>query len=511
MASKQPLAADPAEWPYELQIAGSTIIQPDPMIIEAIGLNYALEAAVADLVDNSIDAGASSVLVRFIRRGSRLVSLCVVDNGRGMDDTELEHAMALGKRRDYKQSDLGHFGLGLKAASLGQARSLIVVSRAAASPPCGRRWLKENKGGNFACDVVEQDSAEILISRSWYPLVPRTGTVVRWDRVTDFPAAQDATTTNGYIEQTVPRLRNHLGMVFHRLIARETVNITIDVEELDMGETGPPQRVTALDPFGYTTSGRPDYPRTLPVHLDSETVELGCHIWPPRSQLTEFRVPYSEHQHWGQGFYFYRNDRLLQAGGWNGVLQPESRLQLARVGVDVNDGLRDHLSTNPEKTRIRASDTFIHAVEAARSGGFDLRTYCEHATTRLRESRRPAGSRPPVVAPGSGFAPAVRHAIGDELEYLAGFGPIHIRWQDFEDEAFMDIDLEDSMIRLNRRYRWAVTGDRGTSFNDAPLLKAALYLLLNDLFQGEYLGAREKDNVKLWGAILAAAARVESE
>ena len=106
--------------------------------------------------------------------------------------------------------------------------------------------------------------------------------------------------------------------------------------------------------------------------------------------------------------------------------------------------------------------------------------------------------------------PRCRHAIGIELDYLSGFEPIHIRWQDFEDDAFMDIDLEESVIRLNRLYRWAVTGDRGTSRNDAPLLKAALYLLFNDIFQGQYLGAREKDNVKLWGSILAAAARIES-
>lgn len=511
MASDELPVPDSMEWPDELVIAGSTIVRPDPMTMRAIGLNYPLEAAIADLVDNSIDSAASSVLVRFIRRGARLVSLCVVDNGRGMDKTQLEDAMALGKRRTYDQSDLGHFGLGLKAASLGQARSLTVVSRADGLPPCGRRWLKENADRDFACDIVERQSAEMLFGRSWYPLAPRTGTVVRWDGVMDFPAARDAATTNSYIEQTIPRLRNHLGIVFHRLIATETVVITIDVEEPDSGETGPPQRVVAIDPFGYVRSGRSGYPRRLLVNLDSKTVELECHIWQPRSSRPEFRIPYSDSRHWGQGFYFYRNDRLLQAGGWNGVVQPERALQLARVSVDVEDRLEDHLSMNPEKTRIRASEPFVRAVETARDGEFDLRCYRKDATTTLRESRRSAGSRQPAVPPGRGFAPTVRRAIGNELEYLTGFEPIHVIWDDLEDDALMDIDLEESLIRLNRRYRWAVTGERGTSRNDAPLLKAALYLLLNDLFQGQYLGSREKDNVKLWGSVLAAAARVESQ
>ena len=510
MASEKRPASGLGDWPDEVRVTGSTVVPPDPMIMHAIGLNYALEDAVADLIDNSIDAGASDVLVRFIRRGPRLTSLCVVDNGRGMDEAELAEAMALGKRRDYGLHDLGHFGLGLKAASLGQARSLTVITLASGSNPCGRRWLRENTREDFACDVVEPNYAARLLGRPWRPVAVRSGTIVRWDDVADFPGSQDEETTNRYIERAIVRLRNRLGLVFHRLIANETISITIDVEEPDIRETGPPQRITPIDPFGYRRSGLPDYPRSLRVHLDPGTVELECHMWPPRSQLPAFRIPYSAAEHRGQGFYFYRNDRLLQTGGWNGVIEPESRLQLARVSVTVDDHLATHLSMNPEKTRIGASETFVQAVEAARSEDFDLRSYCEDASTRLRESRKRAGTRRPVVPPGRGFAPAVRHAIGDELDFVTGAEPIHIRWQDFDDRSFLEIDREERVIRLNRRYRGAATGDRGTSLNDAPLLKAALYLLLNEFFEGEYLGAKQKDNVKLWNAILVAAAKVEA-
>lgn len=516
MESEGPPVHGPGDWPDEVRVVGSTAVPPDPMIMEAIGLNYALEAAVADLIDNSIDAGASDVLVRFIKRGPRLKSLCVVDNGRGMNEAELADAMALGRRRDYGPHDLGYFGLGLKAASLGQARSLTVITLASGSNACGRRWLRENTRDDFACDVVEQNYAAMLLGRPWHPVAIRSGTLVRWDEVADFPGAQDEETTNRYIDRTIVRLRNHLGLVFHRLIANKTVSITIDVEEPDIGETGAPQGATPIDPFGYRRSGRPDYPRFLRVHLDPGTVELECHVWPPRSQVPAFRIPYSAAEHRGQGFYFYRNDRLLQAGGWNGVIEPESRFQLARISVTVDDRLATHLSMNPEKTRIGASETFVQAVEAARSEDFDLRSYCEDASMRFRESRKPAGTRRPVVRPGRGFTPAVRHAIDNELDFVAGTGPLQILWDDFKVEEFLGkdlfftIDREQCVIRLNRRYRWAVIGDRGGSLNDAPLLKAALYLLLNDLFQGEYLGAKQKDNVKLWNAILAAAAKVES-
>ena len=509
MVSSDSPRSDPTDWSTEVEVVGSTVVPPNPRIMDAIGLNYAIEAAVADLVDNSIDAGATNVLVRFVRQGPRLVSLCVVDNGHGMDATGLERAMTLGTQRDYEPSDLGHFGLGLKAASLGQARSLTVVSRALGSTACGRRWLAGGPQHSFECDVVGTEFSETLLGRPWGELKLDTGTIVRWDGVTDFPGVLDARTTDSYIERSIPRLRNYLGLVFHRLITDGTVMIDIDVEEPWIGENGPPQRVTAIDPFGYTRSGRPDYPRTLSAQLDTATVDLTCHIWPPKSQLPGFRVPRSG-DHQGQGLYFYRNDRLLQAGGWNGVAHPDRSCQLARVAVDIGDELAEHLSMNPEKSKIRASEAFIHALESVRCGGFDLKSYREDAVQRLRESRKPAGTRRRVIQPGRGFAPAVRHVIGDELDFVAGAEPVDIRWHDFDDERFFDLDLDEHEIRLNRRYRWAVTGDHGASLNDAPLLKAALYLLLNDLFQGEYLGTREKDNVKLWGAILAAAARVEA-
>lgn len=511
MASEGLPSRDAGSWLDDVQVAGSTVVAPDPMILNAIGLNYALEAAVADLVDNSIDAGASNVLIRFMRRGPQLVSLCIVDDGLGMDEAQLHDAMALGKRRDYGPNDLGHFGLGLKAASLGQARSLTVISRASGSRPCGMPWLKDNIGEDFMCDVVDQHYAEVLLSRPWLQATLGSGTVVRWDGVMNFPGARDAETTDRYIEQVVPQLRNHLGLVFHRLIAKRAVAITIDQEEADIGATGLLQQVPPIDPFDYQMSGRPDYPRTLSVRLNSGTVELRCHMWPPRSQLPAFRVPYSNCPDQGQGLYFYRHDRLLQAGGWNGVVHPERSLQLARIAIDVDDCLEEHLTMNPEKTRIQASAAFIQAVESAGSETFDLQTFCRDSIRRFKEARRRAGTRRRVVPPGRGFAPAVRRSIGEELPFVEGSEPINIRWCDLADDTFLEVDLEERTIWLNRQYRSAVTGDRGTSLNDAPLLKAVLYLLLNDLFSGDFLGAKEKDDVKLWGAVLAAAARVEAQ
>lgn len=504
MVSEQSLG----DWSDEVRVAGATVIPPDPKIMEAIGLNYALESAIADLVDNSIDAKASQVLVRFVRRGARLVSLCVVDNGRGMRDDDLDDAMALGKRRDYKTSDLGHFGLGLKAASLGQARSLTVISRTKSSAACGRRWMRDNVGADFMCDVVEPEFAAAALDRSWSPLTVQSGTLVRWDEVTSFPAAQDASTTDQYLEQALPRVRDHLGLVFHRLIHKGAISITLDIEDARVGGTGLSQGVVPVDPFGYRRTGRPGYPKALPVSFGGHSVALQCHLWPPRSELPAFKVPYRL-QHNGQGFYFYRNDRLLQAGGWNGVIQPDKRYRLARVAVDVNDRLANLLSMNPEKTELRVTDTFVHAIESARDHDFNIRSYCDDAYERLRESRTPAGTRRPVLPPGRGFAPRLRQAISTELSFIPGADPVDIRWRHIDDDQFFRINRDEQTIELNLNYRWAVNGGWAGTLNDAPILKAAIFLLVQELFNGEYLGVKQKDNVELWNAVLLAAAEIE--
>jgi hypothetical protein len=57
-----------------------------------------------------------------------------------------------------------------------------------------------------------------------------------------------------------------------------------------------------------------------------------------------------------------------------------------------------------------------------------------------------------------------------------------------------------------------VTNGRGdVGEEDAPVLKTLMYLLLHQVFEHEYSGPREKDNLRLWQSLLVAAAKVEAE
>lgn len=495
-------------WLRDVPVTGEVELPPDPRAFDALGRNHAFETAIADLVDNSIDAEADHVLVRLVRDEGRLVGLYVVDNGEGMDEPALDSAMRIGGGQRYGATGLGRFGLGLKAASFSQARELTVVSRASGCLPAGRRWRLAKACESFLCDEVAMGFAERELAREWPIPDKGSGTVVRWDDVTAFPTVSDTETVESYLDSTMNRTRLHLGLVLHRLIQSGRIEVFLDVEEADAGRCGPTFRVDPVDPFGYRSTGHSAYPVTLNASHEGERFEMRCHIWPARSSLPEFRLPGGAVAH--QGFYFYRHDRLLQAGGWNRVRHPAREWQLGRVAVDIDGDLPGLFSMNPEKSKLEAGPNFASLVLAARGPNeesFD--TFLAEAEATYRRSRRRSRDRPKAIPPGRGFEPYLRDAIADELDFLEGEEAIEVRWAHFDNYLFFDIDRERRVLWLNLRYRRAVLGGRRGRLNDAPVVKALLYLLVEDLFRGQYLGARDKDNLEMWQQTLTAAALCE--
>ncbi len=135
----------------------------DPSIIRALGLHHTLVTAVADIIDNSIDAGAGHVLVRFLQTGSRISGLRIIDDGSGMDGTTLEAAMEYGVQRAYQDSDQGMFGVGMKAASISQADTFTVYSRAENAEPAGRRVsVTDRMDAPVREDFSSDDAGKVL-------------------------------------------------------------------------------------------------------------------------------------------------------------------------------------------------------------------------------------------------------------------------------------------------------------------------------------------------------------
>jgi hypothetical protein len=488
---------------------GSRVIPPDPSITSAIGRHHTLVTAVADLVDNSIDAGAKNVLVRFLMHGERPVGLHVIDDASGMDSVGIDDAMTYAKKREYLGHDLGHFGIGLKAASLSQANTLVVWSRRYGSPPVGRRLRRETIDTG---PVVEEFSSADAADRLAEPKVDfamPTGTIIEWQDVQTFLTSAREDEQRTWTSRTTQQLVNHLGLVLHRILERGDLNITVENFDTGLEFAGAQRTVDPVDPFRYRGVGRPGYPKELPVVLADASGAARVHVLPPGDRGPGI-VQGGRSDFETQGLYVYRNDRLLQGGGWNGLATPAADLRYARVEFDLTVDMEKHVTINPEKVGTTFDDELRSALVRARGAdGTTLASFREESRHVAKIAKQRVASPIEAPLPGDGVADSVREAFEVHTEPNDAF-PVDIKWSLLPYDRVYEIDVDAHRLVLNARYRRAVVGRRSLDIDDAPLVKSLLLLLLEDHFVGTGSGARKKREGAAWQAILMAAIRAQT-
>lgn len=367
------------------------------------GLGYSVASALADIIDNSIAAQANQVCLGFYWRG-RESYISILDDGNGMDGDGLYTAMRLGGRSPLEQrdpNDLGRFGLGLKTASLSQCRRLTVASRKNSQLSClcwDLDYLASNSEDAWLLLEGPYKGSEELIR----PLDGAVkGTLVLWELL-------DRITVSGFTEQDfldlIDHVELHLSMVFHRYLRgpRPRLNIVING-----------RRVPPWDPF------LPDHPATWSspvetIRTSSGEIFVQCHVLPHRDRLEQAEYDAAAGPDgWTaqQGFYVYRNERLLVAGSWLGLGQgrcwtKEEAQRLARIRIDIPNSadvewnidvrkssarppvsVRNRLIRLAEDTRERARRVFAHrghAVRVPTDGSLMLAWRAEHFGGGLR-------------------------------------------------------------------------------------------------------------------------------
>ncbi len=317
-------------------------------------IGYEFVTAVADLVDNSVSAGASTVDILIEFRGSTSLVL-IADDGEGMTQAGLDEAMRFGTRRSYTLNELGRYGLGLKTASISQCRRLTVISRRALS----RRRLSTRV---LDIDHVEEsDSWEVLDTATptvrdfaAATLADGPGTVVAWEHLDR--VLPERNPEGGWarrrLDTLADRTSEYLGMVFHRFLAD-----TAAEDRLVITVNG--DKVGPWDPFAPTEAGTIVLPPTvLEVELEGTAgfVSFNPFLLPPRNRFSSqdaFEY-YSGPQKWNrqQGLYIYRAGRLIQGGGWSGIRAIDEHTKLARASLQFDTDLDDLLQTNVAKMRV---------------------------------------------------------------------------------------------------------------------------------------------------------------
>jgi hypothetical protein len=291
--------------------------------MRAIG--YTLETALADVVDNSIAAGAKRIAVDFFWDGPRS-RIVVTDDGRGMTDGALREALRPGTQGPLaprSAQDLGRFGLGLKTASFSQGRRLTVLSKPPGGPVSYWLWDLDHVVRTNRWELVRQPrpDAALLAALESAP----SGTVVVWDaldRLTGHTAPDNPRHRDAFLAQA-QAVKQHLSMVFHRFLETGRIRLEMNGHALE-----------PWDPFlrGVpATKPHPDEP------LDGGVFAKG-YVLPHHSLLTAERhrlAGGAEGWNTRQGFYLYRNERLLVAGDWLGMFKKEEHYKLARIRVDI--------------------------------------------------------------------------------------------------------------------------------------------------------------------------------
>ena len=347
-------------------------------IMESLrGLGYTTATALADIVDNSISAGATSVLIDFIWDGSSS-RISILDNGRGMDDPELESAMRLGEKNPLEnrdRTDLGRFGMGLKTASFSQCRRLTVASVKNDKTSC-LRWDLDALDAKSTADWPLFEGPSLGSEAFLAPLNKfKTGTFVLWESLDRI--VTKCFSTNDF-NDLIDHVESHFAMVFHRLIQGPNARLEIFLNETP---------VKPWDPFMIEYESKIWSSPVVKMKTESGNIEVECHVLPHRDKLSpEDYALNGGPEGWTaqQGFYIYRNERLLVAGGWLGLgkgraWNREEAYRLARIRLDIPNtadaewkidirksiarpptSLRPRLTQLAEDTRNRARKVFAY-------------------------------------------------------------------------------------------------------------------------------------------------------
>lgn len=317
-----------------------------PTLIESTrAIGYSLEAAVADIIDNSIAAGAKNTDIFFFPVDSAYVA--ILDNGKGMNTEELNIAMQYGSKnpidiRDEK--DLGRFGLGLKTASLSQCRCLTVVTKQGDIIE-GRRWDIDyvTETGSWSLLVLDDDELNAVPNIDDLKEYS-TGTLVVWQKLDRLKSGE--INFELALGRKIDAVREHLSLVFHRYLSGEK-----GLTKLKISING--EKVIAADPFLESKSVQAMDDETLVIH--GEKIVVRAYILPHISKMTADEVKTlggKEGLRRQQGFYVYRNKRLLVWGTWFRMMRQGDLSKLARIRVDIPNTLDGLWTLDIKKSQL---------------------------------------------------------------------------------------------------------------------------------------------------------------
>lgn len=317
---------------------------------------YNVRTAAADIIDNSIAAKADMISVEIILREDGRKLVYFGDNGDGMDADGIFRAMRYGASVRDNPESLGKFGLGLKTASSSVCLKYTLISRKAADQELAKlAWDLEHvaheKKWEMLKDSVTSDEREMFDE-----LCGEKGTLVIWekcDRILTKDYDPGGSKEKAAINRLAESLAKHLSLVYHRFLDKRDErerNVEIAINKIP---------VEYWNPFYPERSEQvlPPIKQKLLVELpdgSEEVANIRAWILPHRSDMTKIEEKtHARISNRSQGFYVYREGRLIQDGSWLEVFgAPEPHTSLLRIEFDFGHKLDDAFRIDVKKSRI---------------------------------------------------------------------------------------------------------------------------------------------------------------
>ena len=379
-------------------------LSPSPSrLVESLrDTGYTHQAAFADIVDNSIAAGASVIKVEIFESvmGDEIF-VAFYDNGSGMSEAELINAMRYGSEKRPSPKSLGKFGMGLKTASTAFCRNLTVISQKSDEMNLccwdldhivkTDRWeLKEVTVEEFGSQV---EALKDLVAN-------KSGTAVVWSKVDRLVTNAGAEYTAKALDALTQEIKEHLSATFGKFMRKEAsaggVQIYLNGDLLE-----------PWDPTGIflNSLANPDrvlsQKKTVPINLrsgvETNTVsfELNGYVLPNKSDMSDEEAEKVRYSNDNQGFYIYREDRLIWSGGWpHRMYSQDSHQNLLRIELCFDHRLDDYFEIDIRKSKINLPPTLRNEIKRI------ITPWRNEAVNRYRRTKKTV----PVVTPITGGA-----------------------------------------------------------------------------------------------------------
>lgn len=344
-------------------------------------MGYSFEAAIADIIDNSISADAKNIHIKFPVDPLHCY-VSILDDGTGMSEEDLFLAMRYGcssSEEERDLNDLGRFGLGMKSASLSQCKVLTVASKNN-GVISAYQWNYDVIVSEKEWFVIELDAKDILNLYDIEELINNdSGTLIIW---TDFDTIEkssgDVFTT---LNENKIKIIDYLSLIFHRYLNDEgDKKLSIFINNL---------KIKGLEPFlekHKKTNIRQEFNLAI---KDARNVERYITVQP-------YVLPYqkdlsnSDIQLLGgianlktkQGFYIYRNRRLIIWGTWFGIHRDELTKN-ARIRVDIPNTLDDIWNIDIKKQNASIPKTIRNYLTSAVRETMELSEKIHHHRGRI--------------------------------------------------------------------------------------------------------------------------------